>query len=91
MAILAFSLFSLTTLNLINEWMIYGVLLLSGVAQAFSMPARQAILPNLVPGKFFMNAISLHTLQFQTATMTGPAVAGLMIAGFGVSSVYFFS
>ena len=91
MAILAFSLFSLTTLNLINEWMIYGVLLLSGVAQAFSMPARQAILPNLVPGKFFMNAISLHTLQFQTATMTGPAVAGLMIAGFGVSSVYFFN
>ena len=91
MAILAFSLFSLTSLNLINEWIIYGVLLLSGIAQAFSMPARQAILPNLVPGKFFMNAISLHTLQFQTATMTGPAVAGLMIAGFGVASVYLFN
>jgi len=91
MAILAFSLFSLTSLNLINEWIIYGILLLSGIAQAFSMPARQAILPNLVPGKFFMNAISLHTLQFQTATMTGPAVAGLMIAGFGVASVYLFN
>src|SRR3989338_978627 len=38
-----------------------------------------------------MNAISLHTLQFQTATMTGPAVAGLMIAGFGVASVYLFN
>ena len=71
--------------------MIYGILILSGVAQAFSMPARQAILPNLVPSKFFMNAISLHTLQFQTATMVGPAVAGLLIAGFGVGSVYLFN
>ena len=88
MAILAFSLFMLTTFGLINPYFIYGVLLLSGVAQAFSMPARQAILPNLVPGKFFMNAVSLHTLQFQTAIMTGPAIAGLLIAGYGVGSVY---
>lgn len=91
MALLAFSLFFLTHNNLITPYYIYGVLILSGVAQAFSMPARQAILPNLVPSKFFMNAISLHTLQFQTATMMGPAIAGLLIAGYGVESVYLFN
>ena len=91
MAILAFSLFLLTLFHLINPYFIYGILILSGVAQSFSMPARQAILPNLVPSKFFMNAISLHTLQFQSATMIGPAIAGLLIAGFGVQSVYLFN
>ncbi len=91
MALLAFSLFLLTLLNIINPYFIYGILILSGIAQSFSMPARQAILPNLVPAKFFMNAVSLHTLQFQTAAMTGPAVAGLLIAGFGVQSVYLFN
>lgn len=91
MSLLAFSLFFLTQNNLITPFYIYGVLILSGIAQAFSMPARQAILPNLVPSKFFMNAISLHTLQFQTATMLGPAVAGLLIAGYGVESVYLFN
>ena len=91
MAILAFSLFLLTSFHLINPYFIYLILLLSGVAQSFSMPARQAILPNLVPGNYFMNAISLHTLQFQGATMIGPAVAGLLIAGFGVGTVYFFN
>ena len=91
MAVLAVSLFFLTHTNLITPFYIYGILILSGIAQAFSMPARQAILPNLVPTKFFMNAISLHTLQFQMATMLGPAVAGLLIAGYGVSAVYLFN
>ncbi len=91
MAILAFVFFYLTTLHLINPWMIYLILILHSIASSFSMPARQAVLPNLVPKNYFMNAVSLHSLQFQSATMIGPAIAGVLIAGFGVGSVYLFN
>lgn len=86
--LLALILFILTVTHLINPLMIYLSLILISVASSFSLPARQAVLPHLVPKKLFMNAVTLHTLQFQSAVLIGPAIAGLLIAGFGVSSVY---
>lgn len=91
MAVLAFALFILTFLNIITPWMIYLILILVAIAQSFSMPARQAVLPNLVPREYFMNAVALNTLQYQSATMIGPAIAGVLIAIFGVATVYFFN
>ncbi len=85
---LALILFYITYTGLVNEWMIYGILVLVSTAQSFSLPARQAVLPHLVPQKYFMNAVSLNTLQHQAAMMIGPAIAGFVIAGFGVQSVY---
>lgn len=90
-AILAFIFFILTWLHYINPWMIYGLLVLIATAQSFSLPARQAVLPHLVPRPLFMNAVSLNTLQFQSATLIGPAIAGFLIGGFGVSAVYLFN
>ena len=63
--------------------------MLVATAQSFSIPARQSVLPNLVPKKYFMNAVSLNVLQFQGATMIGPAIAGFLIAGVGISTIYF--
>lgn len=88
-AILALVLFLLSNLALINPLLIYLILFLVATAQSFSIPARQAVIPHLVPKQYFMNAISLGTLQFQTATMIGPAIAGFLIGGVGVSVVYF--
>lgn len=89
--VLAIMLFALTRFSLINPWMIYAILVLVATAQSFSIPARQSVLPHLVPKKYFMNAVSLNVLQFQGATMIGPAIAGFLIGGVGVSSVYFFN
>lgn len=91
MAILALILFALTISHLINPWIIYFVLILNSTAQSFSLPARQAVLPHLIPKEYFMNAVSVYTLQWQFAIMIGPAIAGVLIGGFGVSSVYFFN
>lgn len=91
LAFLGFSLFIITTLGIAVPWMIYLILGLVATANSFSMPARQSILPHLIDRKFFMNAVSLNTLQFQFATMTGPAIAGFLIAGYGVSIVYLFN
>lgn len=86
--ILALTLFILTFSHLINPFWIYLILFLVGVAQSFSIPVRQAVTPNLVPKEYLMNAISLGTLQYQSAIMIGPAVAGFLIAGAGVMAVY---
>lgn len=87
--ILAILLFGLTVTHVINPLMIYGILVLVATAQSFSIPARQSVLPHLVPKEYFMNAVSLNVLQYQTATMIGPAIAGFLIGGVGVSAVYF--
>ena len=87
--ILAMILFSLTLSHIITPWMIYLILVLVATTQSFSIPARQSVLPNLVPKQYFMNAVSLNVLQFQGATMIGPAIAGFLIGGAGVSAVYF--
>lgn len=91
MSTLAFILFTLTSSNLINPWIIYFILILNSTTQSFSIPARQTILPHLVPKNLFMNAVSLNTLQRQFATMVGPAIAGILIGSFGVPSVYLFN
>lgn len=87
--ILAIILFTMTMTHFINLWMIYAILVLIATAQSFSIPARQSVLPHLVPKKYFMNAVSLNVLQFQGATMIGPAIAGFLIAGVGVAAIYF--
>lgn len=86
--ILAILLFTMTVYHVINPLMIYGILVLVAIAQSFSIPVRQSVLPHLVPKQYFMNAVSLNVLQFQGATMIGPAIAGFLIAGVGVSAVY---
>ena len=47
---------------------------------AFDLPARQALVPTLVPREHLPNAISLNTIMFQTASVVGPSLGGLLIA-----------
>lgn len=91
MAMVTLTLFTFTHFQIINPWIIYALLFLHSTASSFALPARQAVIPNLVPQNLLMNAVSLNTLQFQGATMIGPAIAGVLIASFGVESVYLFN
>jgi MFS family permease len=50
-------------------------------ATAFDGPARQALVPRLVPEVELPAALSLNLTMFQAALIGGPALAGLMIAG----------
>ena len=53
------------------------------------MPARQAIIPQLVPPDILMNAIALNAMVISITTMAAPALAGGLIAIFGIESVFF--
>ncbi len=78
----------LTFRGLTVLWPIYLLAGISAAAAPFDSPARQSLIPNLVPVKDFPNAISLNTIMFQTASVLGPAVAGAVIAGLGVGWAY---
>jgi MFS family permease len=61
-------------------WPIYAVLILFGIARAFSAPAIQSLLPNLVPRALLGNAFAWNSSSFQTMTIAGPALGGFIYA-----------
>jgi MFS family permease len=68
---------------------IYAVVGLIGIARAFTGPASRAILPLLVPREHFQSAFAWGATIFQTATILGPAVGGLVYTIFrGAAAVY---
>ena len=68
--------------------MIYTGLFLTATARAFQGPARMAILPNAVPPGALRNAITWNSSANEIANVSGPAVAGLLLASTGSKSVY---
>src|SRR5881394_4172706 len=88
MALLAATLAALTFAGLRTVWPIYLLAALSSATASFDGPARQALIPNLVPREHLASAIGLNTLMFQFASEIGPTLAGLTIAGPGIPWVY---
>ncbi len=88
MAVLAAALAVLTVRGLTVVWPIYLLAALSSAAGAFDGPARQSLIPNLIPREHLANAISLNTIMFQVASVVGPSIGGLLIAMSGVAAVY---
>lgn len=62
---------------------IYTVLVGLGVARAFGGPASQSILPTLVSREHFANAIAWGSSLWQTATVLGPTLGGIVFAATG--------
>jgi MFS family permease len=77
-----------TASGLREVWPIFVLTALSSAATAFDNPARQALLPSLVPLRDFPNAVSLGFLSFQLAMVGGPVLAGLVLATYGPALVY---
>jgi MFS family permease len=60
-----------------------------GTARAFFAPANTALGPMLVPRILLPRAIAWNSLAWQTASIAGPAAAGLLIARFSTTHAYF--
>jgi MFS family permease len=69
-------------------WPIYALAAIGSAVGAFDLPARNALVPTLVPREHLPNAISLNTIMFQTASVAGPSLGGLLIATSSVGWVY---
>jgi MFS family permease len=68
---------------------IYAALTLVGVVRAFNGAAGQSMVPQIVPEQYFPNAVAWAQTVFNTATIIGPALGGLIYAAFrGPTAVY---
>lgn len=79
---------AITIAGLNSVWPIYVVSAMASAASAFDVPARQSMMPTLVPAEVFPNAVSLGLLVFNVATIAGPAIAGFLLAESGPALIY---
>ncbi len=70
-------------------WVIYSLLALVGTARAFSAPAVNTILPQLLDPTVFANANAWLATTYQLASIIGPAAGGLLIAATGGATAAF--
>jgi MFS family permease len=88
MALGALALAWLTFQRQITLWQIYVLTAIQATALAFDLPARQALVPNLVPAKDLSNAFSMQSIAFQVGSIVGPAMSGLVITYWGQYYTY---
>lgn len=67
-----------TLRHVATPYPLYGVLLLNGTVRAFNAPASQAFLPLLLPREVFQTAVAWNSSTFQTATIAGPMIGGIL-------------
>ena len=85
----AFALALLTWLGVVNVWHILATSFIGAALLAFDNPARQALLPELVPPRDLLNALSLNSATYNGAALIGPAIAGALLAPLGAGSLFF--
>jgi len=88
MMLLAFVLFLLVYLNMVQPWHILFLATLLGISNAFDVPARQAFVFELVPNADLTNAIALNSMMFNLAAIIGPSIAGILYAALGASPCF---
>jgi MFS family permease len=91
LTMIAFALAVLTFIGHIQLWHIYALTALQAAVIAFDLPARQAMVPNLVPPKDLPNAFSMTSIASNVGSVIGPMLAGVVIASLGQGYTYFFN
>ena len=74
--------------SVVTIWMLFGLVAVQSVAVAFDVPARQALIPSLVPRENLANAYSLNSIASKVGGILGPAVSGVVIAYLGLQWAY---
>jgi len=88
MALLALGMFVLIVTGLVRYEYVLVFAFLYGIFNAVDLPVRQAFTVELAGRERYPGAIALNSFGFNTSRLVGPALAGLLIAGFGLSWSY---
>ena len=89
MMALTFVLAWLTLSHRVQIWQIATLAALTGVVNAFDLPARQAFIVDMVSRADLVNAIALNSSMFNGARIIGPALAGIVVAAIGEGWCFF--
>lgn len=79
-AVTASLLLGISLMGFASPLPIFAAIALFGVARGFYNPARQSIVPNLVPKSQLANAIGANATANQFATICGPVAGGFLYA-----------
>jgi MFS family permease len=71
---------ALTWADALNLPILFALAAAHGAARVFVNPAMSAIAPNIVPAPLLPRAIAMSSMAWQTASVIGPAVGGLVFA-----------
>jgi MFS family permease len=69
-------------------WPLYALTAVQGGLAGFDRPAFNAAIARLVPTSDLAAAYALWQVQYQVGIVVGPSIAGVILAGGGVSTVY---
>ncbi len=67
---------------------IYAIIFASGIARSLLQPARQAFGAEIIPREMYENAIAWRSSSWQTASVVGPALGGLLYGFAGPVTAY---
>lgn len=81
LAVQAVVLALLTFLGIIEIWHIYVLTAIQACAVSFDLPARQAMIPNLVSREHLPSAFSMNSIAFNVGAILGPLLFGLIPEG----------
>ena len=79
---------ALVWLNLVTPGILLLFTFLLGVGAALTAPAWQSIVPRLVPKQDLAPAVAVNSVGINISRAVGPALAGVIIAGFGIASPF---
>lgn len=77
--LLAVLLALLTWTGVVQPWHILLTTFAGALLLAFDNPTRQALIPELVPRRDLLNALSLNSATYTGAALVGPAIAGALL------------
>ena len=82
-ALFALLLAILTLTDNVEIWHVLVIGVLLGAAAAFEIPARHALVSEIVEREDLSNAIALNTTVFNTSRVIGPGIAGVLVGLIG--------
>jgi len=84
----ALTLAALVATGHVRYWHVGVLALVYGLANVLDMPSRQSFIVEMVGRADLVNAVALNSAAFNGARIVGPAVAGLLIARFGMAPAF---
>lgn len=78
----------LSALDLIQVWHIYAISFLNSLVGGLTFPARDALVPALVPRDEVMSATAFTTGIHRSTALIGPTIGGLGISFLGVAGAF---
>jgi MFS family permease len=74
--------------GVVEPWMVFATTFVAGSAMAFDQPARQSLIPRLVPEEALANAVALNSAAMNVMRIGGASLAGLILVFMDLGDLY---